>query len=202
MAEKLKPYFKIHQLEAGLDEAGRGCLAGPVFAAAVVLDPKHPIPGLDDSKALSAEKRKKLRLLIEERALAWCVAQASHEEIDDINILNASFLAMHRSVQGLHLTPDVLLVDGNRFKPFPGIEHYCMVKGDATFQSIAAASILAKEHRDAHMEDLHPLHPVYGWNQNMGYPTPEHKRAVFLHGLSPFHRKSFKAKPPQLKLNL
>ena len=162
----------------------------------------HPIPGLDDSKALAPAKRKELRVLIEQHALAWCVAQASHEEIDEINILHASHLAMHRAVQGLTEQPAFLLVDGNRFKPFPGIPHACIVKGDATFQSIAAASILAKEHRDAHMEILHHAFPMYGWDKNMGYPTPDHKRAVFQYGPSPIHRKTFKPKPPQLKLNL
>jgi ribonuclease HII len=178
-------------LEAGCDEAGRGCLAGPVVAAAVILPAGVWLPGLNDSKKLSHEERERLRPLIEERALAWCVGVASVEEIDRINILNASFLAMHRAVAGLRLRPDRLLVDGNRFTPYPDIPHHCIIKGDGKYRSIAAASILAKTHRDALMEALHSESPDYGWAVNRGYPTPDHRAALAQHGPSRHHRSSF-----------
>jgi ribonuclease HII len=178
-------------LEAGCDEAGRGCLAGPVVAAAVILPAGVWLPGLNDSKKLSHEERERLRPLIEERALAWCVGVASVEEIDRINILNASFLAMHRAVAGLRLRPDRLLVDGNRFTPYPDIPHHCIIKGDGKYRSIAAASILAKTHRDALMEALHSELPDYGWAVNRGYPTPDHRAALAQYGPSLHHRSSF-----------
>ena len=181
-------------LEAGCDEAGRGCLAGPVFAAAVILPPDYRNPILNDSKKLTALKREKLRVEIEREALQWIVAQVSPEEIDCINILNASFLAMHRAIGELNPLPVLLLIDGNRFTPYTGIDHQCIIKGDGIYMSIAAASILAKTHRDEFMRQLHALHPVYGWDKNMGYPTKVHRKAVLVHGLSPCHRITFKIK--------
>ncbi len=178
--------------EAGLDEAGRGCLAGPVVAAAVILNPARPIPGLNDSKQLTHEVREELAPLIRERALAWAIASASPEEIGRINILKASFLAMHRAVEALCIRPELLLVDGNRFTPYPLIQHRCVIKGDSIYQNIAAASILAKTHRDALMADLHERYPHYGWRQNKGYPTPEHQRALALHGPCGEHRPGFR----------
>ena len=181
-------------LEAGCDEAGRGCLAGPVFAAAVILPPDYRNPILNDSKKLTALKRDKLRVEIEKEALQWHVAQVSPEEIDRINILNASFLAMHRAIGKLNPLPALLLIDGNRFTPYSGIDHHCIIKGDGIYMSIAAASILAKTHRDEFMQQLHAEHPVYGWNKNMGYPTKVHREAVIKNGLSPWHRITFKIK--------
>lgn len=177
---------------AGCDEAGRGCLAGPVFAAAVILNPDQPVDGLNDSKQLTMADRNQLRILIEERALSWAVAQCSASEIDEINVLNASILAMHRAIDGLNVRPEGLLIDGNRFKAYWGIPHRCEVKGDARFACIAAASILAKTHRDAFMMELHSQFPQYGWDENKGYPTPFHKIALGQHGYSPWHRLSFR----------
>lgn len=179
-------------LEAGCDEAGRGCLAGPVVAAAVILPPRVRLPGLDDSKKLNAEQRAELRLLIEERALAWSVALATPQEIDEINILHASFLAMHRAIKLLNQVPQQLLIDGNRFNPYPDIPHVCIIEGDGKFRSIAAASILAKTHRDAMMLDLHRLHPHYNWCDNKGYPTVDHRSALDRIGPTPHHRQSFR----------
>lgn len=185
-------YIADGLLEAGCDEAGRGCLAGEVFAAAVVLNPTEDnILGLNDSKALSCKQRERLRPLIEERALAWAVARASVEEIDSLNILNASILAMHRAVAALSLLPQRLLIDGNRFSPYPDIPHECFVKGDARFRAIAAASVLAKTHRDEYMLALHQAYPQYGWDSNKGYPTKMHFDAIVREGLSPHHRKTF-----------
>ncbi len=181
-------------IEAGCDEAGRGCLAGPVFAAAVILPPDYRNPILNDSKKLTALKRDKLRVEIEKEALQWHVAQVSPEEIDRINILNASFLAMHRAIGELNPLPVLLLIDGNRFTPYSGIDHHCIIKGDGIYMSIAAASILAKTHRDEFMQQLHAEHPIYGWDKNMGYPTKVHRQAVIKHGLSPWHRRTFKIK--------
>ena len=181
-------------LEAGCDEAGRGCLAGPVFAAAVILPPDYRNPILNDSKKLTALKRDKLRVEIEKEALQWHVAQVSPEEIDRINILNASFLAMHLAIAQLNPLPALLLIDGNRFTPYSGIDHHCIIKGDGIYMSIAAASILAKTHRDEFMQQLHKEYPFYGWNKNMGYPTKVHREAVIKHGLSPCHRITFKIK--------
>jgi ribonuclease HII len=179
-------------LEAGCDEAGRGCLAGPVVAAAVILPPRVRIPGLDDSKKLTALQRDELRPLIMEKALAWAVAEVSPQEIDRINILKASFLAMHRAIDALTQRPEALLIDGNRFAPYTGISHTCMIKGDGRYRSIAAASILAKTHRDALMEALHEAHPHYRWNVNKGYPTLDHRAAIRAHGTSPHHRLTFR----------
>ncbi len=181
-------------LEAGCDEAGRGCLAGPVFAAAVTLPLDYRNPILNDSKQLTARKRELLRVEIEREALQWHVAQVSPEEIDRINILNASFLAMHRAIGQLNPLPALLLIDGNRFTPYLGIDHRCIIKGDGIYMSIAAASILAKTHRDEFMQRLHAEYPVYGWGKNMGYPTKVHREAVLKHGHSPWHRVTFKIK--------
>lgn len=178
------------RLEAGLDEAGRGCLAGPVVAAAVILPEDFSHPKLNDSKQLSHKARLELREVIYKEAIAWSVGICSHERIDQINILWASFEAMHEAVAGLDLRPDFLLIDGNRFKSHE-IPHACMVKGDSRFLNIAAASILAKTYRDEIMEDLHEQWPHYNWKRNKGYPTKEHREGIRLHGLSPYHRLSF-----------
>lgn len=187
-------------LEAGCDEAGRGCLAGPVFAAAVILPKGYTLDGLNDSKQLTHEQRNLLRPIIEREALAWAVASCDHEEIDRINILNASFLAMHRAVEKLHTQPGYLVIDGNRFKAYPEIPHSCIIKGDGKYLNIAAASILAKTHRDEYMSNLHIDFPHYNWLSNKGYPTIAHRKAVIEIGLSPFHRKTFNVSDPQLDL--
>lgn len=197
---RLAPYHTQGLLEAGCDEAGRGCLAGPVVAAAVILPPRVRIPGLDDSKKLSAAQREALRPLILEKALAWAVAEVGPAEIDAINILRASFLAMHRAIDALRERPRHLLIDGNRFIPYPGIPHTCLVQGDGRFRSIAAASVLAKTHRDALMDTLHAAHPAYGWAGNKGYPTPAHRTAIALHGPTAWHRRSFTLLPARGEL--
>lgn len=193
MKEKnLWSYYNKHVVEAGLDEAGRGCLAGPVVAAAVILpkDYKHSL--LNDSKQLTKKQRNSLREEIIKDALAYQVAQASEAEIDKINISKASFLAMHRAVEALHIQPEHLLVDGNRFVPYPLIPHTCIIKGDEKFLSIAAASILAKTYRDDLMEQLALEYPDYRWHENAGYPTPYHRNAILQNGLTPYHRTSFR----------
>jgi ribonuclease HII len=187
-------------VEAGCDEAGRGCLAGPVVAAAVILPPRVRLPGLDDSKKLSESAREELRPLIEERALAWAVAAVEPAEIDAVNILRASFLAMHRAIDALKQRPAHLLIDGNRFIAYPGITHSCHIKGDGRFRSIAAASVLAKTHRDALMRALHEAHPAYGWAINKGYPTLDHRAAIARFGPTPHHRRSFRLLKEQLAL--
>jgi ribonuclease HII len=197
----LLPYLIAGRIEAGCDEAGRGCLAGPVFAAAVILPQGFSHPHLNDSKQMPLKHREELRQVIEGSALAWSVAQAGPEEIDEINILNASILAMHRAISGLKLNPDMLLIDGHRFKPYANIPHRCEIKGDARFMSIAAASVLAKTHRDEYMAAIHQEHPYYGWDHNMGYPTREHRDGIRKHGISPYHRKSFRLLEEQLKLD-
>ncbi len=181
-----------NRTEAGCDEAGRGCLAGPVFAAAVILPDGYTNELLNDSKQLSEKKRDALRPIIERDALAWAVGIVTAEEIDKINILNASFLAMHRAIDGLKIKPEHLLIDGNRFKPYKDIPHTCIVKGDGKMMSIAAASILAKTHRDEFMKKIHAEFPQYAWNVNKGYPTKTHRAAIAEHGVSPYHRVSFK----------
>lgn len=191
----LLPWLNEHEVEAGCDEAGRGCLAGPVFAAAVILPPDFVCPQLNDSKQLTEAQRTALRPVIEQGALAWAVARVDPPEIDQINILAASIRAMHLAVGQLQLRPTSLLIDGNRFKPYPGIPHHCIIKGDGKFRSIAAASILAKTWRDAYMEDLAREFPQYGWAQNKGYPTASHREAIRLHGPTPLHRKSFRLLP-------
>lgn len=177
-------------MEAGLDEAGRGCLAGPVVAAAVILPPDFKNALLNDSKQLNHQQRMQLREVILKEALAWSVGMKSHEEIDRVNILKASFLAMHEAVNHLFIRPDALLVDGNRFIQHE-IRHKCIVKGDGKFMNIAAASILAKTYRDDLMQMLHAQFPQYGWDQNKGYPTKQHREALALHGPSDYHRRSF-----------
>lgn len=198
----LKRYFSKGLIEAGCDEAGRGCLAGPVFAAAVILDPNNPIVGLNDSKKLSDKQREKLRTEIEQKALSYGVAMLTNREIDQHNILRASFLAMHKAISQLSGEPELLLIDGNRFIPYKKIKHECIVKGDAKYQSIAAASILAKTHRDAFMRNIHEKFPEYMWNQNMGYPTVTHREAIRKYGITPYHRLSFTLIPDQLTLPL
>lgn len=192
---RLAPFHTANLLEAGCDEAGRGCLAGPVVAAAVILPMGVRLPGLNDSKKLSAKDRERLRPLIEERALAWCVGMATPEEIDRINILQASFLAMHRAIAGLALRPQQLLVDGNRFTAYENVPHRCIIKGDGKYRSIAAASVLAKTHRDELMDALHAQHPAYGWRVNKGYPTGDHRTAIAVYGPCAHHRKSFTLLP-------
>ena len=194
-------FSETYTIEAGCDEAGRGCLAGPVFAAAVILPENYRNPGLNDSKQLTARQREALRKQIESDALAWQVASVSPGEIDKINILKASFLAMHKAIAGLSTVPSLLLIDGNRFIPYPEIPHQCIIKGDSIYMSIAAASILAKTHRDNFMLNLHKAYPEYGWNQNKGYPTEAHRKAIAVSGLTPWHRVSFRMKG-QLKLGL
>ncbi len=188
--------------EAGCDEAGRGCLAGPVVAAAVILDPAKPIAALNDSKQLSAKKRTALREEILEKALCYGIGVVDHLEIDQINILNASILAMHRALAQLRIQPAFILVDGNRFKPYGSTPHSCMIKGDARFSSIAAASILAKTHRDELMTNLHESYPQYAWAQNQGYPTAVRRKAIAEFGPSPHHRMTFQllARDQQLGL--
>lgn len=192
--------YQIELIEAGCDEAGRGCLAGPVSAAAVILPNDFYLEGLNDSKKLTHQQREKLRPIIEKEALAWAVAFVDHEEIDQINILNASFLAMHKAIEKLQLQPQYLAIDGNRFKKYFDIPHCCVVKGDGKYLNIAAASILAKTHRDEYMSNLHLDFPDYNWQQNKGYPTIAHRKAVMKIGLSPFHRKTFNVSDPQLCL--
>jgi ribonuclease HII len=189
---RVKYFFKKGIVEAGCDEAGRGCLAGPVFAAAVILPPKFRHPLINDSKQLTEEERDKLRPIIEKKALAWAVAMVDHSEIDRINILQASFKAMHLAIDQLDVKPELLLIDGNRFSPYLGIVHQCIVQGDATYASIAAASILAKTHRDEYMTQLHDQFPHYNWRQNKGYGTSFHRRQMSVHGFSPYHRLTFK----------
>ena len=188
----LKRYFTKGLLEAGCDEAGRGCLAGPVFAAAVILLEHCRLPLLDDSKKLTAAIRDDLRPLIEQKAIAWAVAMVDHTEIDTLNILWASVKAMHLAVDALRQRPQLLLIDGNRFKPYHNIPHQCVIGGDGLYASIAAASILAKTHRDAYMQQLHEQHPQYGWDINKGYGTRRHREGIQMHGLSPYHRRSFR----------
>jgi ribonuclease HII len=195
----LKSYHKRNTIEAGCDEAGRGCLAGPVFAAAVILPKNYKNSVLNDSKQLSEKQRDTLRIEIENVALAWAVAPLDNNVIDEINILNASIMAMHKAVEKLSLTPALLLIDGNRFKPYPGIPHICFVKGDGKYLSIAAASILAKTHRDDYMKQLHNEYPIYNWAQNKGYPTRDHRDAIIQNGITPYHRKSFRLNE-QLKI--
>jgi len=191
----LLPFFQDKIIEAGCDEAGRGCLAGPVVAAAVILPKNFYHPVLNDSKQLNEAQRTLLRPIIEEQALAWAVAFVDNHEIDKINILKASFKAMHLAVDQLKIIPELLLIDGNRFTPYFGIPHECVIKGDGKYASIAAASILAKTHRDDYMLKLHNEFEVYNWKENKGYPTPYHKKQVREMGHTPFHRITFKLNP-------
>ncbi len=199
---KLESFLLEGRIEAGCDEAGRGCLAGPVFAAAVILPLDFANDLLNDSKKLSDKQRYALRPVIEAEALAFAVGIVDHLEIDQINILNASFLAMHRAVKALSIKPEHLLIDGNRFKAYPEIGHTCIVKGDGKYMSIAAASVLAKTYRDDFMDTLHEQFPEYGWNRNKAYPTLEHRRKVREIGISPYHRRSFANQANQLRLDL
>jgi len=187
----LKSHFSLEYIEAGCDEAGRGCLAGPVFAAAVILPKNFRNEILNDSKVLTPRQRNELRSLIESEAIAWAVARIDAPEIDSINILNASILAMHKAIGQLHTIPQLLLIDGNRFHPYPGIPHHCIVKGDAKYLSIAAASVLAKTYRDDFMKKLHEEFPMYDWLNNKGYPCKKHREGLFEYGITPYHRKSY-----------
>ncbi len=187
----MKSFFQKGRLEAGVDEAGRGCLAGPVYAAAVILPPGFRNPGIDDSKKLNHKERDRLRSIIEKKALYWAVAVCSPTEIDKLNILWASVKAMHKALDKIKTQPDLILIDGNRFKPYKSITHHCIVDGDAIYLAIAAASILAKTHRDEYMAALHQDFPHYGWDNNKGYPTKEHKKALYQYGECQHHRKSF-----------
>jgi ribonuclease HII len=191
----LASYFDKNATEAGCDEAGRGCLAGPVVAAAVILPSDFYHPLLNDSKQLTEKKRDFLRPIIESEAISFAVALVSPQEIDEINILNASFLAMHRAIDQLDKTPNLLLIDGNRFKPYQQIPHVCMIKGDGRFASIAAASILAKTYRDEYMEKIHREFPQYNWKKNKAYPTKEHRSAIKEFGATFYHRNSFTLLP-------
>ena len=192
---KILPYFNSQGIEAGCDEAGRGCLAGPVFAAAVILPKDFYHPLLNDSKKLTKNQRNEVKTVIKEKAISWAVAKVYPTTIDKINILNASFKAMHLSIKKLTITPSLLLIDGNRFAPYKGIVHNCIVKGDGKYASIAAASILAKTHRDAYMAKLHNKHPEYGWLHNKGYPTETHRHAIKEYGPTTYHRNSFRLYP-------
>jgi ribonuclease HII len=196
----LKSAFTRDKIEAGCDEVGRGCLAGPVVAAAVILPKKFKHQLLNDSKQLSKENRLFLRNEIKNEAIAWAVAEVSPEEIDQINILNASFKAMHLAIEQLSTQPELLLIDGNRFIPYNNIQYKCIVKGDAKYLSIAAASVLAKTYRDDLMEKLSEQFPGYGWATNVGYPTTEHREGIKKLGVTSFHRKSFQLLPSQLEL--
>ncbi|MBO5264103.1 MAG: ribonuclease HII [Bacteroidaceae bacterium] len=200
----LKPYRTEGVIEAGCDEAGRGCLAGDVYAAAVILPPDFENELLNDSKQLTEAQRYRLREVIEKEAIAWAVGIVTAKEIDKINILRASILAMHRAVDGLKVRPQHLLIDGNKFSPYPGIPHNTVIKGDATYMSIAAASILAKTYRDDYMLAIAREYPMYDWQSNKGYPTAKHRAAIREHGVSPHHRLSFNLlgeEPKQLELN-
>lgn len=197
---ELKAFYGDDGVEAGCDEAGRGCLAGPVFAAAVILPRSFSHPLLTDSKKMSKSARDMLRPIIEEKAISWSVAKLSPREIDRYNILNASFKAMHRAISRLSSTPDLLLIDGNRFNPYKKIPFECIVKGDGKYMSIAAASVLAKTHRDEYMARQHKKFPHYGWDTNKGYPTEAHRLAIEAHGICDLHRKSFRLQSEQLRL--
>ncbi len=201
---KLKPhlanYYEKGVIEAGCDEAGRGCLAGPVTAAAVILPARFNEPLLNDSKKISEKQRLYLEPIIKKKAIAWAIAMVSPAEIDEINILNASFLAMHRAIEKLKTAPESLLIDGNRFNAYLSIPHHCMIKGDGRFKSIAAASVLAKTHRDAYMQEMDVKYPGYGWLQNKGYPTKQHRAAIMKQGTSAIHRQTFRQLANQTKL--
>jgi ribonuclease HII len=197
----LKSYFRIFD-EVGTDEAGRGCLAGPVTAAALILPKNFKNGILNDSKLLSESKRTALRPLIENKAIGFGVAHVYPEEIDKINILNASILAMHKAINELKIEPKFIIVDGNRFKTYRNVPFECIVKGDSKYMSIAAASVLAKTYRDDYMERLHEEFPMYNWKKNKGYPTKEHREAIRKYGITKYHRKSFRLLPEQLTLKL
>ncbi|GGH81455.1 ribonuclease HII [Filimonas zeae] len=196
----LAGYYQDKTIEAGCDEAGRGCYAGPVFAAAVILPAQFSHPLLNDSKQMKEAERDAMRSYIEEHAISYAVAMVAEEEIDRINILKASFKAMHLAIDQLKVIPELLLIDGNRFTPYPDIRHQCIIKGDATYASIAAASVLAKTYRDAYMKQLHDEFPHYNWAQNKGYGTQAHRNAIDQHGLCRYHRRSFNIASTQLSI--
>jgi len=196
----LKSYFDKNLIEAGCDEAGRGCLAGPVYACSVIFPKNYKNKWLDDSKKLTDKQRYELRPEIESEAIAWAIGVVDNVEIDDINILKASFLAMHRAIAKLKQKPELLLIDGNRFTPYKKTPHQCIVKGDSKFLSIAAASILAKTYRDDYMKAQALIYPHYGWEQNMAYPTKKHREAIRQFGITPLHRITFQLLPKQLGL--
>ena len=196
----LNPFYQEHLIEAGCDEAGRGCYAGPVFAAAVILPKDFYHPVLNDSKLLTSTERHELKYFIKDHAIAYAVAMVDNEEIDQINILRASFKAMHLALDKLRKRPSFLLIDGNRFSPYKKLKHECIIQGDGKYASIAAASVLAKTHRDAYMKQLHKEFPHYNWKQNKGYGTEEHRNAIDSHGLCKYHRKSFNIMSKQFSL--
>jgi ribonuclease HII len=198
--KKLLPFHKENTIEAGCDEAGRGCLAGPVFAAAVILPADFDNGLLNDSKKLTEKQRYKLRPLIEKEALAWAVEAVTNTEIDEVNILNASFLAMNRAVKKLKTEPEHLLIDGNQFRTKSKIPYTCMIKGDGRFYSIAAASVLAKTYRDDFMEKIHKDFPNYNWDKNKGYPTKKHREGIKKHGVTKYHRMTFRLLDEQLEI--
>jgi ribonuclease HII len=198
----LKSYFDKLLIEAGCDEAGRGCLAGPVYASAVILPKMYKNKWLDDSKKLSDKDRYELRPEIEEKAMAWAIGSVDNLEIDRINILKASFLAMHRAIDKLKIKPELLLIDGNRFTPYKKINHQCIIKGDSKYLNIAAASILAKTYRDDYMKEQALRYPQYNWEQNMAYPTKKHREAIKDFGTTPLHRMTFQLLPKQLELDI
>jgi ribonuclease HII len=200
ITQKLLSFYKANLIEAGCDEAGRGCLAGPVFAAAVILPSGFESELLNDSKMLTEKQRYQLREIIEKEAVAWAVEAVSNEEIDEVNILNASFLAMNKAVQRLKFTPEHILIDGNRFRTQTKIPFTCMIKGDGRFFSIAAASVLAKTYRDDFMTKIHNEFPNYDWKQNKGYPTKKHRDAILKFGITKYHRKTFRLLNEQLTL--
>ena len=195
MSKKLKSFLNKGVLEAGCDEVGRGCLAGPVFAAAVILPVDFEHPFVKDSKQLSEKKRLAMRELIQEQAISWAIGQVSPKGIDKINILNASFLAMHRAIEQLKVQPKALLIDGNRFNPYKNLPFDCIIKGDSKFYSIAAASILAKTYRDEYMQAAAKKYPFYSWQTNKGYPTKAHRAGIITHGACEHHRRSFRLLP-------
>ncbi len=198
----LKRFYQSALMEAGCDEAGRGSLAGPVFAAAVILPADYSHPNLNDSKQLSAKQREKIRCDIEKESVAWAVGRAEAGEIDSVNIINATFLAVHRAIKSLPVVPGFIIMDGNRFLPYRKIPFNCIIKGDSIYFSIAAASVLAKTYRDEYMYVIHKKYPKYEWERNKGYPTASHRRAIESYGISPYHRRSFKLTDTQLKLGL
>lgn len=198
----LLPYYQKKGIEAGCDEAGRGCLAGPVFAAAVILPKNFYHVHLNDSKKLSEQNRLELRPIIEENAIAFAVASMNSKQIDKYNILRSSIMSMHKALDQLTTRPTRILIDGNRFYAYQNISHHCIIKGDGIYASIAAASILAKTYRDDYMKKLHKKYPQYYWNQNKGYPTTDHREAITIHGISDYHRKSFRLLPDTLQLSL
>ena len=198
----LKTFLNKDLIEAGCDEAGRGCLAGPVYAAAVILPKNYTHPILNDSKKLSEKQRYLLREEIKESALAWAVGWADNQEVDKMNILRASIISMHRALDKLKMVPQFIIVDGNRFLPYRNIRHKTIIRGDSHYYSIAAASVLAKTYRDDYMVKIHSKYPEYGWDMNKAYPTKKHRQAIINSGISPYHRRSFRLRDEQMKINL